>query len=457
MDRDLLHKTLDNNPAGAVLDIIPQKIRRAKLRDFRKRLVKAREEIYAALAADLHRSNADTLMAEFIPLIDIIRCLEKYIFSLASETLSGAPATFPATAKLYREPYGRVLVISTWNYPLLLSLEPALGAFAAGNRVILKLSPRSPYTNSAMVKLLKSCFSSDEILVVNDEMELHELLSYRYDYIFFTGSSSAGKEVCMHAAKNLTPCTMELGGKNPCIVAEKANLKIAARRIAWGKFFNAGQSCAAPDYLLVQKDIKDEFLNHLAAEIRNVYGQNPLDSGFCSGMPDDDAYNRIIHFISGGRLISGGDKNPASRVIEPTVIDRLPEDSPLFQEEIFGPVLPIRQFATDEELQAYLAGLDRPLAAYCFGGSEKLKKFLRDRFSCGAMVFNDVLIHFCNMNIPFGGVGKSGFGAYHGAKTFLTFTHEKPVMIQSSWFDLPFRYPKFSNLFRKVLEWLYRM
>ena len=457
MDKDLLQKALGNYRSHAVQDIIPAKLRRAKLRDFRKHLAGAKTELYAALADDLHRSQADSLLAEIIPLTDIIRYLERNISRLAAAPLSGSPATFPATAKIYREPYGRVLVISTWNYPLLLSLEPAMGAFAAGNRVILKLSPRSPNTNAVMIKLLKSCFSSDEIMVISDEMTLDEVLDFRYDYIFFTGSANTGRKVYLQAAENLTPCTMELGGKNPCIVAGRADLKITARRIAWGKFFNAGQSCVAPDHLLIQKDIKDEFLNHLSDELRNMYGKNPLDSGFCCGLPDDEAYNRIINFIAGGRLLYGGDKNPATRVIEPTVIDRLPEDSPLFTEEIFGPVLPIKTFATEEELKVLLADLERPLAAYCFGGSDKLKKFLRSNFSCGALVFNDVLIHFCNMNIPFGGVGKSGFGSYHGARSFLTFTHEKPVMVQSAWFDMPCRYPKFGKFFQKLLEWLYRM
>ena len=456
MDKETLCKSLSSGKAAAKLTVPPLKLRCAKLRDFRKRLLAAKTEIYAALVADINRDQLETLLAELNPLVQIIKFLEKNLSSLSRpRRLPGSLNTFPASTVMYREPFGKVLVISTWNYPLLLSLEPALGAFAAGNQVVLKLSPRSPHTNELIVKLLKSCFSSDEILTVCDELTLDEVLDYRYDYIFLTGNSTTGKTVMAKAAANLTPCTMELGGKNPCIVAEGANLRLAARRIAWGKFFNAGQSCAAPDHLLIQKSIKDKFLNLLTEEIRKMYGQN-VPGGTFTSMPDAKAYQRMIGLISEGRLICGGGRYPQQLAIEPTVIDRLPENSPLFQGEIFGPVLPVKEFATEEELISTLALLPRPLAAYCFGGSEKIKLFLKESFSCGALVFNDVLIHFCNMHIPFGGVGDSGFGAYHGVRTFTTFTHEKPVMTQSKWFDLPFRYPPYSRFLRRLIEFFTR-
>ncbi len=458
MDRQLLIKTLQSFRSSTKLTVQPLKVRRAKLRDFRKHLIGAKAEIYAALVTEFNRDQLDTLVAELLPLVQIIRFLERNLTSLASPvTLRGSLTTFPARTRLCREPYGKVLVISTWNYPLLLALEPALGAYAAGNQVILKLSPRSPHINGVIKTLLKACFSSDEILVINDELSLDETLNARYDYIFLTGNSSVGKQVMRKAAENLIPCTMELGGKNPCIVAGNANLRQAARRIAWGKFFNAGQSCAAPDYLLVQRDIKERFLNILAAEIRKMYGRNPLDDNSISGMPDNEAYQRIVELIAEGRLICGGDRDPQRLAVEPTVIDRLPENSPLLTGEVFGPVLPVKEFATEAELLAYLNDLDRPLAAYCFGGSDKLKRRLKYAFSCGAVVFNDVMLHFTNMNIPFGGVGASGFGAYHGVKTFTTFTHEKPVMEQTTLFDLPFRYPPHRRFMRRLLEFFNRL
>lgn len=428
-------------------------IRRKKLRDFCKLLASEKGEIYAAMVADLNRDQTDTLLSELIPLMQIIRFLGKNLPSLSRpRRAAGTITTFPARTKIFREPYGRVLVISTWNYPLLLALEPAIGAFAAGNRVVLKLSPRSAHTNELIKKLIGQVFSGDEIMVINEELTLDEILAFRYDYIFVTGSSQTGKKVYARAAADLIPCTMELGGKNPCIVAGNANLHLAARRIVWGKFFNAGQSCAAPDYLLVDKRIKADFMNIITAEIRRMYGKNPIAADMMACMPDSESYQRIIKISSDGRLICGGDRDPQRFTMEPTVIDRIAPDSPLFTGEIFGPVLPVMEFTGEQHLIEHLCSKERPLAAYCFGGSPELKTFLRREYSCGALIFDDVLLHFSNMNIPFGGVGASGFGAYHGVRTFTTFTHEKPVMTQSAWFDLPLRYPPHSRFFRRIME-----
>ncbi len=453
MEKELLKKSLADYRAQKVSEPVPVKIRRTKLRDFAKRLAASKMEVYAALTADLNRNPMETLLSELVALMAITRYLTKNLPRLSRpRKLPGSMATFPASAKLYREPYGRVLVISTWNYPLLLALEPVLGAYAAGNRVVLKLSPRSQHTNILMEKLVRSCFSSDEILLVNDELTLDEVLSYRYDYIFATGNSDTGKMVMRHAAENLTPCTMELGGKNPCVVTAKADLRLAARRIVWGKFFNAGQSCAAPDYLLVDRAVKGKLMNFISAEIRRMYGNDPLSGGIIPSMPDAGAYERMMQMISGGRLVCGGNHSPHSLTFEPTVVDQLADDSPLFTEEVFGPVLPVREFAGDAELMQKLSAGERPLAAYCFGASEELKNFFRYTYSCGAVIFDDVLIHFSNMHIPFGGVGYSGFGSYHGERSFTTFTHEKPVMKQSRFLDFPLRYPPYSRFLRRVVE-----
>lgn len=453
MDKELVMQNLSAySPCGSGT-VSPLKLRQKKLREFARRLAEAKNDIYAALYADLGRCSMETLLAELVPLKDIALYLAKKLPRLSRpRSLAGSMSTFPASAKLYREPYGRVLVISTWNYPLLLSLEPVLGAYAAGNRVVLKLSNRSQRTADVIEKLLNGLFSSEEILVVRSELSLEEVLTYRYDCIFLTGSSSTGRMVMRKAAENLTPCTMELGGKNPCVVTAKANLRLAARRIVWGKFFNAGQSCAAPDHLLVDRDVKDELMNHISAEIRRMYGEEPLDSGIIASMPDKEAYNRLLSMISTGRLICGGNHNPQTLRIEPTVIDRLPEDSPLFSQEVFGPVLPVKEYSGNAELMQSLLSSERPLAAYCFGADKELKRFFRDIYSCGAVIFDDVLIHFCNMNIPFGGVGSSGFGSYHGERSFTTFTHEKPVMTQSRILDFPLRYPPYSNFLRRIVE-----
>lgn len=453
MDKELLEKTLSNYRPQSGGAVSPVKIRRAKLLDFIRRLKAAKMEIYAALSADLNRDAMETLLAEYLPLVEIARYLAKNLSRLSRpRSLRGSLSTFPASAKLFREPYGRVLVVSTWNYPLLLSLEPVLGAFAAGNRVVLKLSSRSPHANEFLEKIIGSCFSSDEVLLINNELTLDEVMSYHYDYIFVTGSAATGKVVMRHAAENLTPCTMELGGKNPCVVTPSADLALAARRIVWGKFFNGGQSCAAPDHLLVERSVKGKLMNLISAEIRRQYGENPLDAGEFTSMPDSDAYRRMLKLISEGRLVCGGNHSPRSLSVEPTVIDRLPGDSPVFEKEIFGPVLPVKEYAGEAELMAHLLAGERPLAAYCFGASARLKRFFREEYSAGAVIFDDVLLHFCNMNIPFGGVGASGFGAYHGERTFTLFTHEKPVMKQWKHIDFPLRYPPYRRFMRRLIE-----
>ena len=454
MDKTALRSALADYASGRELPRPQIAVRRAKLRGFARTLGAAKAEVYAALTADLNRDAAETLLAELVPLLDIIRFLAAKLSRLLKPTrLPWSFATFPARSELVREPYGRVLVVSTWNYPLLLALEPALGAFAAGNRVILKLSPRAPHTNALIHRLLRQDFSSDEILLIDDELSLPELLKYRYDYIFLTGSTNTGRAVLRAAAEHCTPVTLELGGKNPCVVAPGADLKIAARRIVWGKFFNAGQSCAAPDHLLVHRDIRDKLMNFISSEIRRMYGDHPLDNGKFPAMPDRAAYERARQLASGGRLLHGGDLDPERFAVEPTVIDRIDPDSPLLREEVFAPLLPVLEYSNETELLHRLRTQEKPLALYCFGGSRDLRRALREDVSAGAVVFDDVMIHFSNMHIPFGGVGASGFGAYHGTRTLTTFIHEKPVVRQWKFLDLPLRYPPHSRFFRRLVEW----
>ena len=289
-------------------------------------------------------------------------------------------------------------------------------------------------------------------MLVDPEAGLSELLQYRYDYIFCTGSRKTGQKVLRAAAENCTPATLELGGKNPCIVADDADLAVAAKRIVWGKFFNAGQSCAAPDHLLVHRDVKAELMQLITREIRKMYGEHPLDNGLFPAMPDHRAYERICTLASDGRLIHGGDRDPEKRALEPTVIDRINDDAPVLNEEVFGPLLPVLDYSNETELIRKLQLMEHPLALYCFGGSGKLRQILRSRIPAGAVVFNDVLIHFSNMHIPFGGVGASGFGAYHGARSVTTFVHEKPVVCQWNFPDCFLRYPPHGKFFRKIVE-----
>ena len=430
--------------------------RRTRLKKLLALVVEYRQAAIAALRDDLGKSAFESCATEILPLVDILRYLIRKLPKLARPRNAGVSwMNFPAEGALVPEPYGVVLVVATWNYPLLLALEPLAGAYAAGNRVVLKLHDRSQHTNGFLHWLIREAFG-DEVLVVDNEIRFPELIREKFDYIFYTGNGQGGREVLGAAAGNLTPATLELGGKSPCIVAPGANLKVAARRIVWGKFTNCGQTCVAPDYLLVHTSLKDELAEQLKCAVRQFYGTSPLDSPDYGHMIDVRAYERVSKLADGGRLICGGDKQPERLAIEPTIVDRLDAADPLLAEEIFGPVLPVVTYANDDALFAELRRRGKPLALYCFGGNRKLRARLTSGSSSGALVFNDVVTHFINPQMPFGGVGTSGMGAYHGRRTFETFSHFKPVMKQSRWFDLPFRYPPFSRLRTWFLELLIR-
>ena len=431
--------------------------RRMLLRKLRENLRKNRAAILAALHADLHRSEEDSLLSEYLPMM---AALKYFISNLKSLTRpKRVPVSlwnFPATGKLYPEPYGEVLIFSTWNYPLLLALEPLAGAIAAGNKVVLKLSDQAGKTAALLAWLLRETFPETDVIVPGGELSTDELLNERFDYIFFTGGQRAGRHVMIRGAENLTPATMELGGKNPCIVDEDANLSVAAKRIAWGKFLNAGQTCLAPDYLLVHRKVKDDFLVELRKRIRQLYGDNPVESVDYSRIVNSEEYQRLGELLAEGRLICGGDKNPDRLSIAPTVIDGITPDSPIMREEIFGPILPVLDYLSEGDLMQTIKSHGKPLALYYFGKRSEWKKKLCSMTSSGSVCINDVIMQVVNPGMPFGGVGESGFGAYHGKYTFDTFTHYKPVMEQSSWLDWPLRYPPFSGICRKIIQFLSR-
>lgn len=431
--------------------------RRRVLRNFHRSLIVHRDVIISSLAADLGKPKFETLSGEIMPLLEISRYLSSRLPRLCRpKRLRVSPLNFPASGKLCPEPYGLALVIATWNYPLLLSLEPLLGAYAAGNLVVLKLSHRSHQTMNLLRYLIEKHFPADEVMVIDDELSFDETLARRYDYIFFTGSAPTGRKVLRAAAEHFTPVTLEMGGKSPCIVDVGANLRQAARRIAWGKFSNAGQTCVAPDCLYVAEKVHLEFQRHLADAIRDFYGEEPLLSPDLGQIADAERYDHLSELISHGRLIVGGEKDPASRRIAPTVIDQLAENDPLWQEEVFGPILPMRCFGSNEELEAMLPKQPKPLALYYFGKDRQLMKSLAAKFSSGALVFNDVVTHFLNFHFPFGGVGASGMGAYHGKRTFSTFCHYKPVMTRSPFWDFSLRFPPYGKLREHLLNFLTR-
>ena len=430
--------------------------RRARLKRLLSLLVDHREAAMTALYEDLGKSKFECLSTELLPLAGILRFLIRNLPGLARPRLAGVSwMNFPATGYIVPEPYGMVLVVATWNYPLLLALEPLAGAYAAGNQVVIKLNGRAPHVKTFLQWIIHEAFG-EEVLVIDSEIGLEELLKERFDYIFYTGNGGGGREILRSAAEHLTPATLELGGKSPCIVARGANLKVAARRIVWGKFTNCGQTCVAPDYVIVKKELKDELVRLIRDAITDFYGPLPLESPDLGHLVDERAYERASKLAYEGRLICGGDKRPERLAIEPTVVDRLKADDRMLHEEIFGPMLPILTYDSDNELFDMIRSHGKPLALYCFGGGRRLRVRLRLYSSSGALVFNDVVTHFVNQGMPFGGVGESGMGAYHGKRTFETFSHYKPVMMQSKWFDLPFRYPPFSKLRTAMLELLLR-
>jgi len=454
-DREHISKLIEaNRKLAAGREFPTVKRRRMLLQRLLKLLLSHKHVAIGALREDLGKSEFESMMTEIMPLVSILKYLIRKLPSLtAPERVGVSLMNFPARGRLIKEPYGQVLIGATWNYPLLLALEPVAGAVAAGNYAVLKLAERAPHTMQFISWLIEESFQG-EVVVVDDEISWQELIGQEFDYIFYTGNGFAGREVLRAAAEHLTPATLELGGKNPCIVAPGADLKVAARRIVWGKFTNLGQTCIAPDFLIVHDSIRDELMRQITAAIRKFYGDTPLTSPDYGKLIDLRAYERLSSMCSSGRLIAGGDKDPARHAIEPTVIDRLPADDPLLTGEVFGPILPVTGYSNDTEVPEMVRRYGKPLALYCFGGSRELRQMLRERTSSGALVFNDVVVHFVNPDMPFGGVGGSGMGAYHGRRTFDTFSHTRPEMTRWNCFDAAFRYPPYPKWRSRLLKFL---
>ena len=452
----LLDRIRENRRLAASGNTIPLERRRMLLDRMLKLLIGHRDAVFQAVKDDLGKSEYEVITTELMPLVSIVRYLIRRLPRLAApKRLPVSILNWPARGRLLQEPYGEVLIGATWNYPLLLTLEPLAGAIAAGNYATVKLAERAPRTMHFLNWLIEESFSG-EVIAVGCEMSWQELLEEPFDYIFFTGGSASGRKVLAAAAPNLTPVTLELGGKNPCIVAPGCNLTVAARRIVWGKFTNSGQTCIAPDYLVVHASIKEELMRRIQTVIREFYGETPLASPDYPHLIDHAAYERVSRLVGSGRLIAGGDKDPERCAIEPTVIDRLEPDDPLLNEEIFGPILPVVEYESDSEMLSEIRRHGKPLALYCFGGNRRLRKILRGNTSSGALVFNDVVTHFINPGMPFGGVGTSGMGAYHGELTFRTFSHAKPEMSRGTFVDFALRYPPYPNWLVKLLKLLVR-
>ena len=360
----------------------------------------------------------------------------------------------PSRSKVMAEPLGCSLIMAPWNYPVQLLLNPLVGAISSGCTAILKPSPYVPHVSKVLEEMIKESFSPEFIAVVQGNREVNNaLLEQRFDIIFFTGSPDLGRKVMRAASEYLTPVVLELGGKSPCIVDKDANLTMAARRIAWGKSLNAGQTCIAPDYLLVHADIKEQLISALKKEFTRLHGANPKEAKHFVRIVNERAFDRLVGYIQGADVVMGGEYDREERYIAPTLIDHVDANSPIMQEEIFGPIFPIVTFSTTEEAIRFVTGREKPLALYYFGESKKNIRQVLKHTSSGGACINDTIMHIANEKLPFGGVGQSGMSAYHGKESFKVFSHHRAVVTTPTWLDLPFRYMpyKFFKWVKKLL------
>lgn len=416
------------------------------------------KEISDALYSDLGKGEFEAFSTEIgmvqHELTEHIRNLKKW--SKPQKTSTPLHA-FPSTSYIYNQPYGKVLIISPFNYPFMLAMIPLAGAVSAGNVVVLKPSEYTPSTTAVIQKIIEETFHKNYVAVVQGGVETtQELLSLRWDKIFFTGSSRVGKIVLEAAAKHITPVVLELGGKNPVIVDRDANLKVAARRIVWGKMLNAGQSCVAPDYLFVHRQVKEKFLQLLVENIQNFFTRHPHSNDDFSRIINPAAVLRLSKMLENVTIYFGGDFDSHKKYFSPTILTDVTFDSPVMQDEIFGPVLPVMEFDTLDEVYDFIRKGEKPLAAFYFSEDwQKQNEFLQKTYSGDAMI-NDVVIHFTNLSLPFGGVGYSGMGSYHGKGSFEVFSHKRSVMKTPTCFDLPLRYPPYKSWILKFLKHLFR-
>lgn len=421
-------------------------------------IIKHENEIIQALYYDFKKPPFETIATEISYVVSELKYTIKHIDKWTkTKRVFPSLLNFPSTDYIVKEPYGKVLIISPWNYPFQLAICPMISAVAAGNQVVLKPSELAPKTSTLLLKIVEKVFHHQHVKIIEGGAETtQKLLEQRWDYIFFTGSVAVGKIVAKAAAEHLTPVTLELGGKNPCIIDETANLKLAAKRIVWGKFLNAGQTCIAPDYVLIQEDMKSHFVEFLKKEITKAYGKNPKESPDFARIVNEKNCLRLMSLIEPKKVIFGGDTDVEDHYISPTLIEENSLDSLLMAEEIFGPLLPIITYKDEKEIAQTLSRYEKPLALYVFTDDRKFARKTITHFSFGGGCINDTVIHFANKRLPFGGVGHSGMGAYHGQLSFDTFTHKKGIVKKGNWLDLNLRYAPYAkkiDSLKNLLKW----
>lgn len=432
--------------------------RRQALKSLRKAILQRESRLCAALQEDLGKSAREAYMSEIGMVLSSLSCALRHLGSWTRIRRVSAPmAHFPSSCRVMPEPYGVALIISPWNYPLLLCLDPLIAALAAGNCCIVKPSEYAPATAAAIRDLLSEIFPRDYVSVVEGETEVsRELSELPFDYIFFTGSTAVGRYIMEAAARNLTPVTLELGGKSPCIIDESAKMGVTARRIAFGKVLNAGQTCVAPDYVLVPRKRLDEFVEEFRLAVREMLGEAPLLNPDYVHIINRRHFDRIKALMAGAEVSVGGGVHEENLRIEPTLLTGVTAESPCMQEEIFGPLLPVIPYDYLAEAENLVLSRPKPLACYIFTESRRVEQGLLERLSFGGGCVNDTIVHLAAEKLPFGGVGASGIGAYHGKAGFDTFTHYKSILHKATWLDLPFRYHPISSLGNMMLRFFLR-
>ena len=426
--------------------------RKALLKQLKAEIIDRESDIYDALQKDFKKSAFEAYLSEVGIAITEIDLAVKHLHRWSKpRRVRPSLLNFPSTDFIYSEPYGTALIIAPWNYPFQLAITPVVAAIAAGNTVVLKPSELTPHTSQLVEEIIGKVFRKEHVAVCQGGIPVAtELLAQRWDYIFFTGSVPVGKIVAKAAAQFMTPVTLELGGKNPCIIDGSMDLKLTAKRLVWGKFFNAGQTCIAPDYLIVHADKKDTLIEALKQEIIKAYGENPETSKDYPRIINERNLKRLVLLLDGTEVVFGGSFDKNDNYLAPTIIDEPDLGSEVMKDEIFGPILPVLTYETEDDIERIISNYAKPLAFYVFSKDRKFSKRMMTTYSFGGGTINDTMIHFGNHRLPFGGVGDSGVGAYHGRLGFDTFSHQKAVVRKANWLDIPMRYAPYKHKLKQL-------
>ncbi|WP_047246246.1 aldehyde dehydrogenase [Maribacter thermophilus] len=457
MIESLVEKQRNFFLSGKTKDV---KFRKIYLKKLRKAIIDYEDDVCTALYNDFKKPKFEAMASETqFALSELNHAIENIEEWSGPKRVSSTWVNFPSADYIYSQPYGNTLIIAPWNYPFLLIMSPLIGALAAGNTAVVKPSELTPNTSQVIENIIKTVFDEEYVCAVQGGVDISQkLLSNKWDYIFFTGSTKVGKIVYKSAAEHLTPVTLELGGKNPCIVDESALVQIAAKRIAWGKFLNAGQTCIAPDYILVHKNVKEKLVNALKKSITGFFGENIESSTDFARITTQAHYENLKSMLRDEEILFGGDFNDDTLFLSPTLVNEPTLNSKIMEGEIFGPLLPIISYETEKDISRLISNYDKPLALYVFSKKKKFQEKIIDQYSFGGGTINDTVIQITNSQLPFGGIGSSGVGHYQGKHSFDIFSHKKAIIKKGYWPELPLRYAPYNIplQFVKKLKYLFR-